>query len=261
MPPEVAKIYGDKPVSLDVMFPVSDVSVIAPQAYEFYGSSKGLKCTGNGEYALALNEATGAMERRECPCERLDRKQCMQRMHLRVVLPKVNPGGVYQIDTSSFNSIVNVNSAIQYLQCATTSSQCPHGRITWLPIRLYREAMETHHNGQKQIHYALKLDLGEALKGRLPQLESPGMVALPPPDPEAEAEDSDFGGEESPSACPQELLQRIYKGFTELKLTKEEAEEILASYRVAQVEDLTAGQANALLASLREKYVREATRQ
>lgn len=253
VPPEVAKVYGEQPKLLDIMFPVEDRAIIAPQAYEFYGQAKGLKCTGNGEYALELNEATGAMERRECPCERLDKKQCSQRMHLRVVLPKVNLGGIYQIDTSSFNSIVNINSAIQYLRCATASSQYPHGRITWLPIRLYREATETHHNGQKQIHYPLKMDLKEALRGR-PQLESPGTVALPPPDPDAEVVDNDLGYVDLLQVCPQELVEAIRKGFTELKLSEETMGKVLASYDVSQVEDLTPQQANIVLANLRKEY-------
>src|SRR3990167_3782503 len=171
VPPEVAKIpaYGDKPKVLDIMFPVDDESVIAPQAYEYYGSSKGLKCTGDGEYALELDETTGAMNRRDCPCEKLEKKQCSKRMHLRVILPKVNMGGVYQIDTSSFNSIVDVLSGIQWVKCATTSPEYPRGRLAWIPLVLERVPTETHYDGKKQIHYTLKIRLEADIK-RLNQI-------------------------------------------------------------------------------------------
>lgn len=164
VPPEVAKVYGDKPKELDVVFPVDDESIIAPYAYEYYGSSKGLKCTGTGEYANELNEQTGAIEKRTCPCEKLEQKKCKQRMHLRVILPRVNIGGVYQIDTSSFNSIVDIRSGLQWVKCATTSPEFPHGRLAWIPLKLRREATETHYEGKKQIHYTLKLFLNSSME-------------------------------------------------------------------------------------------------
>src|SRR3990167_6183180 len=58
VPPEVAKIYGETPTELDVMIPVEDASVRIPQAYEMYGSGKGLKCIGDGELAYRYDEKT-----------------------------------------------------------------------------------------------------------------------------------------------------------------------------------------------------------
>lgn len=151
-PPEVMKIYGEKPTELDVLFPVEDTAITIPQAYEWYGTGKGLKCIGNGETSLRMDDKTFEMTERECPCEYLESGTCKQRMHLRVILPKVNVGGVYQIDTSSFNSIIDINSSVDYIRALV-------GRIALVPLKLKRVKTETHHEGKKQNHYTLKLEL------------------------------------------------------------------------------------------------------
>src|SRR3990167_1112232 len=51
VPPEVAKVYGEKPTELDVMFPTEDEHMVFPQAYRWYVSN-GLRCKGNGEIAM-----------------------------------------------------------------------------------------------------------------------------------------------------------------------------------------------------------------
>ncbi|WKZ15449.1 MAG: hypothetical protein QY317_16260 [Candidatus Jettenia caeni] len=151
-PPEVVKVYGEKPTCLDVLFPVEDTNITLPQAYEMYGSGKGLKCIGDGETALRLDEKSNDMLEVDCPCEMLENGKCKQRVHLRVILPKVNVGGIYQCDSSSYNSIVDLNSSIDYVRALV-------GRIAFVPLKLKRVATETHHEGKKQIHYTLKLEL------------------------------------------------------------------------------------------------------
>jgi hypothetical protein len=152
VPPEVEKVYGPKPKALDVMFPVQDRGVIFPQAYKWYGSGRGLKCIGDLERALRLNEQTGAIEPMDCPCPLLEQGQCQKRAHLMVVLPKVNMGGVYQIDTSSYNSIVDINSALEYIEGWI-------GRIAMVPLVLKRVPRETFGGGQRRVHYPLMLSL------------------------------------------------------------------------------------------------------
>ena len=151
-PPEVEKIYGKQPTELDVLLPLEDTAITIPQAYEYYGSSKGLKCIGDGETALRMKDDTHDMIERECPCELLEQKKCSKRMHLRVILPRVNIGGIYQIDTSSFNSIIDINSSIDYIRALV-------GRVALVPLKLRRVKTETHHEGKKQFHYTLKLEL------------------------------------------------------------------------------------------------------
>jgi len=152
VPPEVQQVYGPKPKTLDVMFPVQDRGVIFPQALKWYGSGRGLKCIGDGERAMRLNEQTGAMESMDCPCPLYEQHQCQRRAHLMVILPKINMGGVYQIDMGSYNSIVDLNSGLDYVEALI-------GRVAMVPLVLTRVARETFGGGQRRIHYPLQLTL------------------------------------------------------------------------------------------------------
>jgi len=152
VPPEVAKVYGSKPAELDVMVPLNDLNAVFPQSYKWYGGSRGLKCIGDGETAMRLDEKTQTMLDRECPCELRDQKACQKRAHLMVLLPRVNMGGVYQIDVGSFHSIIDINSGLEFVQALI-------GRFAMIPLRLRRVPRETHANGQKQVHYTLQVVL------------------------------------------------------------------------------------------------------
>jgi hypothetical protein len=152
VPPEVQQVYGPKPKTLDVMFPVQDRGVIFPQALKWYGSGRGLKCIGDGERAMRLNEQTGAMEPVECPCPLYEQGQCHRRAHLMVILPKINMGGVYQIDIGSYNSIVDLNSGLDYVEALV-------GRVAMVPLVLSRAARETFGGGMRSVHYPLTVSL------------------------------------------------------------------------------------------------------
>jgi len=152
VPPEVAKVYGDRPSELDVMLPINDIEAVFPQAYKWYGESKGLKCIGNGETAMRLNEKTQTMEERDCPCELLETNGCAKRAHLLVILPGINMGGVYQIDIGSYHSIVDINSGLDFVQALV-------GRFAMVPLKLKRVPKETNANGQRQLHHTLQVIL------------------------------------------------------------------------------------------------------
>lgn len=152
VPSEVAKVYGEEPLALDIMLPVDEPEVVFPQAYEYYGSGRGLKCTGDGRTAYRYNEKTKQMDAVECPCPLLDQGLCGMRGHLAVILPKVSVGGVYQIDTGSHNSIIDLNSSLDYVRALI-------GRFAMVPLKLKREPRETHHDGQRQIHYIMRVEL------------------------------------------------------------------------------------------------------
>jgi len=147
-PPEVQKVYGDRPKELDVMFPINDREIIFPQAYCWYGKSRGIKCMGDGERAMRAGE--NGFEPRECPCEKLEKKECGKRAHLMTILYKVSLGGIYQIDLGSYHSIVDINSGLDYATALI-------GRFAMVPFKLRRVPRETHANGSKQIHYTLVL--------------------------------------------------------------------------------------------------------
>jgi hypothetical protein len=185
VPPEVSKIYGDTPTSLDVMFPMNDVGACFPQMYCAFGKTKGMKCVGDGENAMRYNEEKKTMEPRDCPCEKLEKKECSLRAFLRVILPKVNMGGIYQVDMSSINSITDINSGIDYIR-ALMMEALGVDRFALIPLTLERKPIETHHDGKKQTHYTLRLypnitiDQLNKLKGDN-RLLAPPTYALPAP--------------------------------------------------------------------------------
>lgn len=148
-PPEVQKIYGEKPKELEIMLPTAQKHIIFPTAYRLYGSSRGLKCIGNGEIARRFSEDKKAIEEIECPCEKCG-NECKQRAFLMAILPKINMGGVYQISTGAYNSIVDINSGLDYVEALI-------GRIQMIPLKLVRDPIETHFDGKKQKHFTLKL--------------------------------------------------------------------------------------------------------
>ena len=162
VPPEVAEQYGETPTELDVMLPLENEEVCFVQKLAYYGSSKGLQCHGNGETAERKNDK-GEWEPRSCPCELRKTKenpqgQCSELGHLMVLLPKVSLGGVYQITTSSYNSVVDLNSSIDYIRALV-------GRIAMVPLKLRRVPTQTNHDGKRQTHYTLALVLDADVNG------------------------------------------------------------------------------------------------
>jgi hypothetical protein len=153
-PSEVREKYGEKPTELDVMLPVNEQSVIFPQRYIWYGQTKGPKCIGNGQEAQRSNN--GEVVTMECPCEKLESGECTQRASLQVILPKVNMGGVYQIDTTSYHSIVDINSGMAYI-AAMMKQLIGEERFAMIPLVLKRIARETHEGGVKGTHYTMHL--------------------------------------------------------------------------------------------------------
>lgn len=154
---KIRKIFGEQPKELEIMFPVNSLDVIFPQAYTMYGQTRGIKCKGDGETAVRLDEETGVWNERTCPCEYLDQKKCSLRGHLQFMIPKVNMGGVYQLDTGSYNSTIDVNSGLDYVSALV-------GRFSFVPLRLKRVPRETHGDGGKQTHYTLHVVLDATLE-------------------------------------------------------------------------------------------------
>jgi len=178
-PPEVQKVYGEKPTELDIMLPLNDPEAVFPQRYIWYGSAKGAKYMGEGEKAIRLNEETGELDEHPCPCEVLS-AGCSERAHLLVILPRVNVAGVYQIDVGSYHSIVDINSAVDYIQALV-------GRLAMVPLKLRRVPRETHGSGRKEIHYPLQITLDgdinliNALRENTTRVLASTHYALPAP--------------------------------------------------------------------------------
>lgn len=173
------EMYGDKPRSIDIIFPTERVEEFFPQWYRRYGSGSGLLCKGDGELATELNRETGELREIECTperCQWFQKKQCRQVGTLLFLLPYVAGLGAWQIDTSSFNSIVNVNSGIDFIKKLTG------GRIAMIPLKLVLRPKDVQVDGKKKTVHVLDLaheqvrlaDVLSALK------KSPEQLFLPP---------------------------------------------------------------------------------
>ncbi len=153
VPPEVEAIYGPQPTVLDVRFPVDDMDIIFPQAYERWGSNHIIQCQGDGEVAWERGEGDSWIER-ACPCELLDKKKCSFRARLMVMLWKVSLAGVYQIDTGSKTSAFAIQSGIDYIINLI-------GRAAMIPCLLIREETIISYEGKAMKHYTMKLHLAQ----------------------------------------------------------------------------------------------------
>jgi len=194
VPDEVKQVYGDKPTELDIMFPVEEPEMFAQQWLRAYSMSQGLVCIGDGlesrrkvdvETGDIANHQTNQWEWRQMTCNSQDcpeyqTKRCRRVMNLQFLLPRVPGLGVWQIDTSSFYSIVNINSTIKMLQGML-------GRCSMIPLTLALGEIEVSPAGEKKKHvYILhiKKDIKIAELARVAQLP-PARVLIP----EAETEE------------------------------------------------------------------------
>lgn len=146
-PAEVKAVYGDTPKELDIMFPADDLELIAPQWYKCYSYTQGLICKGDGklcrrkvdtetgDYANKNTRewemADGICEPQHCPM--IGTKQCRKMMSLIFILPEVPRLGVYQLDTSSIHSIININSQLAPDGFIRPFTQ---GKISFIPLKL-----------------------------------------------------------------------------------------------------------------------------
>ncbi len=143
---DLVDTFGEKPAELRIVFPVNDEEQIASQYYRQYSQSRGLVCKGDGVECNCLTDTkTGAMAGtdakdtawaksacggRECP-DYLANK-CKEVMNLQFMLPEIPGLGIWQIDTSSINGIINVNSSFDLIRAV-------YGTIAMVPIVLSLE--------------------------------------------------------------------------------------------------------------------------
>jgi hypothetical protein len=177
---EFKKVYGDKPRSVDIMFPTDNPEEFFPQFYRRYGSGAGLLCKGDGRIANMVAENGQLLEVECCPesCEWAMKKHCRPVGTIQFLIPSVPGVGCWQIDTSSYHSVVNLNSGIEFIR------QLTGGRIAGIPLRLVVKPKEVQVDGKKKVVYVLDLaceklrlqDVLEASRQTLAQL------ILPPPD-------------------------------------------------------------------------------
>ncbi len=157
-------LYGLQPKAIKIMFPPVPEELFFAQWYKRYGSSTLVKCKGDGEVATTSPDFSKGLEKigedergfiqvkclgPECPHQK--KNECGRMASLQVILPDIKGMGVWQINTGSYNSIVNMNSAIEWLK-----GLC--GRFAMIPVTLMRVPQDIQYEGKKSKHYILQVD-------------------------------------------------------------------------------------------------------
>ncbi|MBA7574586.1 hypothetical protein ES708_16396 [subsurface metagenome] len=191
VPEEIKRIVGDTPKKLNIMFPTERVEEVAQQWLRCYSFSQGLICKGDGTTAVRkidvdngdiASHTTEEWVRKDwnCDpdtCEQYSEKQCRRVMNLLFLMPDVPGLGVWQLDTSSFYSIVNINSCLA--SDGLIRRLC--GRISFIPLTLSLEPQIVEPPGIKKktvhvLHVRSEVTLAEIQKlGRVP----PERILLP----------------------------------------------------------------------------------
>jgi hypothetical protein len=158
------ELYGEQPKRITIMLPVPDSDIFFQVWYRRYGKTTLLQCKGDGQVAIcsmpeyAENlEVTGrddmGMTIVKCngkACPYYVDKKCVEAGTLNVFLPELEGLGVWQINTGSINSIMNIYSSLDLIKAAC-------GRIHMIPLTLERRKEEIAHEGKKTSHYILNI--------------------------------------------------------------------------------------------------------
>ncbi len=217
-PPEVAAALGwqgkpedFKPKELPVMLPMDDEEFWAATYYRRYSRSRGLVCKGNGETSRRMiDKATGGIADRNtktgdavwaegceckgkfCPDYTAKPHLCQEVMNLQFLMPDVPGLGVWQVDTGSINSILNIMAAAAMLRVMFK-------RVWGIPLLLTLEPKEVTNpdDGKKKAVQVLNLRIKGTLRETNEMIAGKSALLLPAPAPEPdEAEPPMDDGEE-----------------------------------------------------------------
>jgi hypothetical protein len=189
-PDEVKKIFGEKPKELRIMFPTENSEQWASQYLRCYSASRGLICRGDGEMAVARivprpgeSIVPAGLEETSCnpnSCGYYKRDQCRRVMNLQFLLPDCPGFGVYQLDTTSFHSMKNINSALTFIR-----GVCQ--RVSMIPLSLQLVEQDVQPEGWCKTAHVLNLTCPHSLAEvqRYAQIPPGQALLLPPPDSEA----------------------------------------------------------------------------
>ena len=193
---DVKRVCGtDKPDKLSVIIPVDDEAIFASQFYRAYSLTRGCICRGDGETANQVQDAAthqlvsssaAKAERVQIPCPGkacpiYQTKKCGEVMCLQFMLPDFPGLGVWQIDTGSINSIININSDIEMVRGVI-------GRIRLVPLTLSLEPQEviSPEDGKRKMVRCLHLRASGSL-GQLLQAAKTPLARFTLPEPETGA--------------------------------------------------------------------------
>ncbi|MFW6124372.1 MAG: hypothetical protein ACOC5G_04040 [Acidobacteriota bacterium] len=163
--PELKEYYPEKPKKLKIALPSirfersleAYMEKIFPQYLKRYVRS-GLICKGNGETADTIAE-DGSLKTIECPCEYLDTGECKRVGIFRFRDRHTATLNVYQITTSSYNSIVNINSFVRDLieHCAVHGVDPSNVKLI---LKREKQPIQRRDGAKisKSTHYIMQLD-------------------------------------------------------------------------------------------------------
>jgi len=176
------QIYGPQPKKITVAFAHETAEEIFPQWYMCYGASAGLKCKGDGETAWRADDK-GDIREVECPgpaeCDFGKANRCNQQARLSFFIRGLPGFQIFQCNTTSWNSIRNINSGLEMLRVVRGDRPV---RGVW--VDLYLVPQTAQHAGKQVNIYVLKLDIPTNLDN-LKALEcalEPRPLELPAPD-------------------------------------------------------------------------------
>ncbi|MDP2952013.1 MAG: hypothetical protein Q8O76_01690, partial [Chloroflexota bacterium] len=135
-----------------------------------------------------------ARQRIKCPpanCPEFGRKQCKPVMNLQFLLPEVPGIGIWQLDTSSWNSIRNVLDGANLVRGLTG------GRIRLIPLTLSVIPLQVQPEGVKKTVHVLRLSAPYKLADLFRQAQLPAGAAFALPEPDEEPPDDLFPEEEA----------------------------------------------------------------
>lgn len=204
VPDEIKPIVGEQPKELAIMFPSDDEEEVTRQYLRCYGRTHGLVCWGDGEQShRKMDTHTGDMagrdttdwEWRDMTCDYEECPEygarCRRVMNLMFMMPDVPGLGVWQINTTSFYSIREVNTTLGMIRNLTRRPDYPNGRIAWIPLTLSLGPVTVNPpgTGQKTVyimHIKTNFKLADIIKtAMLP----PGRAIVPAPELEEPPED------------------------------------------------------------------------
>lgn len=161
IPDDIKQHLGDKPKRLNIIFPTEKTEEFAQQWLRCYSFTQGLVCKGDGRTATRkIDVETGDIARHTTQewvfkewgcdpdtCVEYEAKQCRRVMNLLFMMPDVPGFGCWQLDTTSFYSIVNVNSCLELIRTIC-------GRIKFIPLILSLEPIDVSPPGitKKKVH-------------------------------------------------------------------------------------------------------------
>lgn len=169
---------------LHILFPTNNPEQWASQYLRCYSESQQLICRGNGKTAIT-GSRKGNSDIKEIVCNPVKCNsyllgECHPVMNLQFLLPACLNFGVYQLDTSSYHSMVNINSSLALARNI-------FGRVAMIPFSLVLEDQEVQPDGQSKVVKVLDIiptfSIEDTIK--LAKLSPELAFVFPPPDNEA----------------------------------------------------------------------------